>query len=167
MSRSELGTYTLMVSVVLWGILLGGVVYSHIVYFPVYLGGLPDSAVLVNGPHALDEGKFWMTVHPLVILSLITSTVINWRQPARRRLILLTFGAYILVIIVTSIYFLPELIAFADSPNSTISPAEWLARGNRWQYLSWIRGAVMFACIVPLLFALIKPVKRDLPADPN
>ena len=162
MSRSELGTYALMVSVVLWGVLLGGVVYSHIVYFPVYLGGLPDSAVLVNGPHALNEGKFWMTVHPLIILSLITSLVINWRQKARRHLILLTFGVYVLVIIVTSIYFLPELFAFAESPNSNLSSAEWLARGNRWQYLSWIRGAVMFACVVPLLFALIKPVDRHL-----
>ena len=158
---SRAGTYALMVSVVLWGILLGGVVYSHIVYFPVYLGGLPDSTVLVNGPYALNEGRFWMTIHPLVILSLIASLILNWRNGARRKLLAITMGIYILVIAVTSVYFLPELFAFAQSQGSTVSKEEWLARGNRWQYLSWLRGVVMFACIVPLLLALIKPEGRD------
>lgn len=157
MSKNGVGTYSLMLSVILWGVLLGGVVYSHLVYFPVFLGSLPDSAILVNGPHALNEGRFWMTIHPLVILSLIASIVLNWRQRVRRKLILITFGLYIAVIVVTSLYFLPELFAFAESPRSNVSPADWLERGNRWQYFSWIRGAVLFICIVPLLFAMITP----------
>ncbi len=158
------GTYALMVSVVLWGVLLGGMVFSHIVYFPVFLGGLPDSAVLVNGPYALNEGRFWIIIHPLVLLSLIFALVFNWGTQARRNLVLITFGGYILLIVATAIFFLPELFAFAESPSSNISAAEWLARGDRWQYLSWIRGAVMFACIVPLLFALIKPRAADIKA---
>lgn len=161
MQKVSAGTFALMMSVVVWGVLLGGIVYSHLVYFPVYLGGLPDSAVLVNGPHALNEGRFWMMIHPIAILSLIVSIALNWRHSPRRNLVLITLGAYILVIIVTSIYFLPELFAFAESQRSSISSAEWLARGNRWQYLSWMRGVVMFACIIPLLFALIRPEDRS------
>ena len=38
----------LIIAIILWGVLLGGVVYSHIVYFPVFLSNLPDSAVLVK-----------------------------------------------------------------------------------------------------------------------
>ena len=161
MPKLSAGTFALMVSVTLWGVLLGGVVYSHIVYFPVYLGGLPDSAVLVTGPHALNEGRFWMTIHPLVLLSLAVSVITNWRSRTRRNLIFATLGTYILVIIVTSIYFLPELFAFAESQRSNVSAAEWLARGNRWQYLSWIRGAVMFGCMVPLLLALVRTPYPD------
>jgi hypothetical protein len=161
MHRTGAATYALMLSIVIWGVIIGGVVYSHIVYFPVYLSALPDSAVLVNGPYALNEARFWVPFHSLAILSLIVSLALNWRNTSRRKLILLTLSIYIVVIIATSFFFLPELFAFADSPNSNLSPAEWLARGNRWQYLSWIRGTVMLACIVPLLFALVSPERAD------
>ena len=150
-------TIALMISVILWGTLLGGVVYSHLVYFPVYLSALPDSAVLVNGPYALNEEKFWMLIHPILILSLVITLVMNWRLRARRKLIAITMIIYAVAIAFTAVYFVPELRAFADSPKQTISPAESLARGQRWQYLSWLRGAFMFAAMVPMLIALTKP----------
>jgi hypothetical protein len=157
MAALRLGNISLMLSITLWGTLLGGIAYSHLVYFPKYLSALPDSAVVVNGPYGLHEAIFWMTIHPLLILSLIITLVLNWRLRARRKLILISFAVYALVLVVTQIYFLPELIAFERSPQSSLTPAEWLARGRRWQRLSWIRGAVCYAAFVPLLLALTKP----------
>lgn len=157
MATLGLRTYALFLAVILWGTLLGGIAYSHLVYFPVYLSALPDSAVVVNGPYGLHEAIFWITIHPLLIISLIITLVLNWRAPARRKLILISLGLYALVIIITQIYFIPELIAFERSPQSSVSPAEWLARGQRWQRFSWIRGATMYAGIVPLLIALTEP----------
>lgn len=156
MATPKLGNITLMLSAALWGTLLGGIAYSHLVYFPVYLSALPDSAVVVNGPYGLREGVFWMTIHPLLILSLAVTLVANWGLPARRRLILFSSALYVLVIAVTAVYFLPELVAFERSPQSGVAPAEWLARGRRWQTLSWARGATMYAGIFPLLLALTK-----------
>ena len=152
-------TLSLMLSVVLWGTLLGGIAYSHIVYFPVYLSALPDSAVVVNGPFGLHEERFWMTIHPLLILSLIVTLVLNWRLRTRRKLILISFAVYVLVLVVSALYFIPELGAFARSPRASLTPAEWLARGQRWQRLSWIRGAVCYAAFLPLLLALTKPAE--------
>jgi hypothetical protein len=167
MATLRLNTISLMMSIVLWGTLLGGIAYSHLVYFPAYLSALPDSAVVVNGPYGLHEAIFWMIIHPLLILSLIVGLVLNNRLKARRKLILISFTLYVLVIVITQIYFLPELIAFERSPESSVTPAEWLARGQRWQTLSWIRGAVMYAGIIPLLLALTKPAsvpKETVPA---
>ncbi|HEX8336249.1 MAG TPA: hypothetical protein VF621_05930 [Pyrinomonadaceae bacterium] len=163
MVTTRLGNISLMLSVVLWGTLLGGIAYSHLVFFPVYLSALPDSAVVVNGPYGLRESIFWMTVHPLLILSLVVALAANWRLRGRRRLILISFAVYVLVIVVTSLYFLPELVAFERSPQSGLPPAEWLARGRRWQRLSWVRGASMYAAFMPLLFALTKqaPVPQE------
>ena len=161
MATLRLGTYSLFLSVILWGTLLGGIAYSHLVYFPVYLSALPDSAVVVNGMYGLHEGIFWMTIHPLLILSLIAALVLNWKSRSRRKLILISIAIYFLVLVVTQIYFLPELAAFARSPESRVSPAEWLARGQRWQRLSWIRGGVMYAGILPLLLALTKTVTKE------
>lgn len=156
MTRFGLGTYLLFVVVILWGTLLGGITYSHMVYFPVYLSNLPDSAVLVTGTYPLRDGRFWMLIHPLLILTLSAALALNWKYKPRRKLILVSMAIYLVVIVTTSLFFLPELIAFEQSAKSNLSPAEWLARGNRWQYLSWIRGAVMYAAILPLLFALTK-----------
>lgn len=150
-------TVALMISVLLWGTFLGGIVYSHIVYFPVYLSALPDSSVLVNGPYALHEENFWMLIHPLLILSLITTLALNWKLRTRRKLIAITMVFYALAIIATTLYFVPELRAFANSPKLGISREVWFARGQRWQYLSWFRGSLMFVAMVPLLLALTKP----------
>ena len=153
-TRMRAGTIALMASILLMGILLGGIVYSHLVYFPVYLSSLPDSAVLVNGPYALQEQRFWLLIHPLAVLSLIVSLALNWKNRARRKLIAIPLIVYVLALVVTSLYFVPELMNFQNSRNLNVSRAEWYARGRRWQYLSWIRGTLMGLSIVPLLLAL-------------
>jgi hypothetical protein len=157
MPARNFGTFALMLAIVLWGTLLGGIAYSHLVYFPAYLSDLPASAVIVNGPYALNEGIFWMTIHPLLIISLVAALVLNWQAPARRRLIAISFAIYVIVLLLTFFYFLPELVLFKNSPQSTVPATEWLARGRRWQRLSWLRGAIMYLAFLPMLWALTKP----------
>ncbi|MFN2497832.1 MAG: hypothetical protein ABR557_01975 [Pyrinomonadaceae bacterium] len=149
----KLRNLSLFVTIILWATLLGGIVYSHIVFFPVYLSALPDSAALVHGPYALHEERFWMLIHPLLILSIIFALVLNWKLKKRRKLIAVTAGIYALAIAATTLYFVPELIAFQGSPGSSVSRADWFARGQRWQYLSWLRGVFMYVGFVPLLLA--------------
>ena len=159
MPTLRLSTVSLMLSIILWGTLLGGIAYSHLVYFPVYLSALPASAVVVTGPYGLNEAAFWMFIHPLLILSLIATLILNWRLRARRKLIGISLVVYALVLIVSSLYFIPELVAFKQSAEAGLSAAEWLARGQRWQHLSWLRGAVCYAAFVPLLLALATPAE--------
>lgn len=158
--RSKFGTYSLFLTVILWGTLLGGIAYSHLVYFPVYLSALPDSAVVVNGPYGLQETRFWMLIHPLLITSFVLTLLLNWQSHTRRKLVLLSFTVYVLMIAATLVYFVPELMAFARSPESNLSAAEWFARGQRWQTLSWIRGLICYLACLPLLLALTKPGLR-------
>lgn len=155
------GTYALMLSIVLWGVLLGGVAYSHIVYFPVYLAHLPESAALTNGPYALHEEHFWLLIHPVLVLSLVISLIANWRDAFRRKMVASTLGLYIAVLVVSSLYFIPQLQEFRESPTSNISTVEWQARGAHWQRMSYIRGGVLSIFSVPLLLALAKPRSTD------
>lgn len=145
-----------MLTVLLWGVLLGGVVYSHLVFFPVFLSNLPESSVVVSGPYGMKDAPFWMTIHPLLILSLTVSLISNWRDRARRLLIAVPLIIYVLMIVITTVYFLPELAAFEQSPSGGVSATEWATRANRWIYLSWMRGMILFACAVPLLLALTR-----------
>ena len=150
-------TIILIGAIIIWGVLLGGIVYSHIVYFPVFLSNLPDSAVLVNGKYALHEENFWMAIHPVLIVLLIITTISNWRNRPRRKKILISFVLYAVVLIVSSIYFIPELINFSKSATSLLPPSEWLRRSSNWMTYSIIRGIIMFAGIIPLFIALLKP----------
>ena len=84
---SRLATPALMLSLVVWGTLLGGIAYSHVVFFPVFLSALPDSAMVVTGPYGLHEEAFWIPIHPAMILSLISALALNWRSRSRRLLI--------------------------------------------------------------------------------
>jgi hypothetical protein len=157
MLKSKLGTYSLFVVIIFFGMLLGGAAYEHLVFFPRYLSDLPNSTALVNGKYGLNIGTFWMLIHPILIVSLITTLALNWSTRARRRRILITLAVYFSIIVVTQIYFLPELGAFRHSNESNISPAEWLERGHRWLVLSWCRAAVMYIATFPLLHALTIP----------
>ena len=157
----KLSTAALMVAIILWGTLLGGIAYSHLVYFPVYLSDLPNSAVVVNGPYGLNEVIFWAIIHPLLIISLVVALLLNWNSRLRRKLIAISFIVYVIVLLVSQFYFIPELALFRHSPESTVTAAEWLARGRRWQRLSWLRGLMMYLAIIPLLFALTKPAAES------
>jgi hypothetical protein len=161
METRKIATAALMLAIILWGTLLGGVVYSHLVFFPAYLSDLPNSAVVVNGPYGLSEVLFWAIIHPLLIIALTAALVLNWKSPARRKLIAMSFAVYVIVLLISSFYFVPELVLFRNSPQSTVTAAEWLARGRRWQRLSWLRGVTTYLAYVPLLFALTKPAEAD------
>ncbi|HLG02402.1 MAG TPA: DUF1772 domain-containing protein [Bacteroidia bacterium] len=149
--------FFLYLTVVTWGIIIGGVVYSHIVYFPPFLSHLPESTSMLKGDYGIHEENFWMFIHPVAILSTLAALMLNWKVTARRKFILTPTVIYALAILATATYFVPELIAFSESSDSTtVTAAEWLERGQTWQYLSWIRGSFMFAGFISLLIALTK-----------
>ena len=148
---------SLFTAITCWAILIGGIMYSHIVYFPPYLSHLPESNKLITGAYGLHDENFWMLVHPFTILSVIISLLLNWKLKVRRKFILIALGIYALVIVATTTYFLPGLFAFAEAGNdSAVTASAWYQRGQTWQHLSWIRGSFMLAGFIMLLIALIK-----------
>jgi hypothetical protein len=157
MSVLNRANIALMLCILSYGTMLGGIVYSHMVYFPAYLSALPDSAVIVNGPYALHEEVFWMMIHPLNIIFLTVALVANWRIKPRRTMIAATFAIYVVVLIVSSLYFIPQLAQFKRSPWAGLPPAEWAARSKMWMRLSITRGTICYLSFFPLLVALSTP----------
>ncbi|WP_276502751.1 hypothetical protein [Terrimonas pollutisoli] len=146
---------SLFLAITSWAALVGAILYSHIVFFPGYLSHLPESNKIITD-FDIQDGNFWMTAHPITILSTVSTFILNWKLKTRRKFILITLGIYVVALIATIFYFLPNLMLFADSMNSTVSPAEWYKRGQTWQHLSWIRGSAMIVGFVLLLVALTK-----------
>lgn len=166
MKPSNLATYALFPAAFLLGILAGGVVYSHVAFFPAYLADLPHSAVVVTGKHGINEAPFWLVLHPLLILSLLAALVLNWKILPRRTLIALGLGIYAAVLGASALYFIPELFAFAESAGSTLPDSAWAARARRWLMLSHVRGAFCLFAFVAILAALAKPAVATSTREP-
>lgn len=148
---------SLLITLMAWAILIGGVMYSHIVYFPAYLSNLPESNSLINGNYGLHDENFWLFVHPLAIVSTLTTLLLNWKLTTRRKFIVIPLGIYAMAIVATAFYFVPGLLAFADSHNATtVTPSEWFQRGQTWQHWSWVRGFSLFCGFAMLLVAWTK-----------
>lgn len=146
-------TVALMASVIIFGVMLGGGIYAAVVYFPPYLSDLPNSAVVVTGKYGLSEGYFWVPIHLLNLISLVTTLALNWKT-SRRRPIIIGFGLYFAILVITQLYFLPELGAFHHSASSTVTPAEWLVRARRWQALNYVRAVILVIAQAHFLLAL-------------
>jgi len=159
---------SLYIALTFWAIIIGGVMYSHIVYFPPYLSHLPESNKLITGDYGLHDGNFWMLVHPFTIVTTIATLTLNWRIKKRRNLILIAFGIYAIAIVATGTYFLPNLLAFASSSSGTTIPAsEWYQRGQTWQHFSWIRGSSLYVGFLTLLIALTRNHGQSHQTNPN
>src|SRR5450432_3243597 len=106
------GQLFLFIALILWGTLVGAMMYSHIVYFPPYLSHLPASNALINGLYGIHDEDFWKLIHPALILSLIITIILNWKLVERRKYLFIVLGIYALAIIATFAYFVPELMVF-------------------------------------------------------
>ncbi len=147
---------SLIIAIVFWATILGAIVYSHIVYFPPYLGNLPESNNLIKAEYGLHEENFWMFIHPFAILSTILTLILNWKLKQRRQLIIFCMAIYAAVIIATATYFVPELIDFAASTPENSNATNLLDRGQKWQYWSWARGVFMYLGFTLLVVGLTK-----------
>ncbi len=153
---------SLIITITIWATIMGGAMYSHVVYFPAYLSHLPESNQLITGEFGLHDSNFWMYIHPIAIVSFATTLVLNWKLEIKRKFILTTAITYVVILITTATYFVPELMAFADSTNDTsVTAANLFERGQTWQHLSWIRGIVIYCCFILLLIALTKNPKNE------
>lgn len=147
---------SLFIAIILWATLIGAVMYSHVVFLSAYLRHLPASTSLLSGPYGIHDENFWIPIHPVCILAMIVTLILNWNVLPRRKYILSTLIMYAIILVITFNYFVPELLAFAQSHQSTVPASEWLERGTRWERLSWIRGFFMYSGFVMLLIALVK-----------
>lgn len=164
---SKARNLSLFTTVLLWATLVGAIMYSHIVFLPSYLHHLPASTSLIKGPYGLVDERFWMLIHPVLILSLLAAILLNWKLQERRKYMLSAVGIYVIVLITTFSFFVPELKAFADSANSNLTAAEWLQRGKRWEMLSWVRGAFMYLGFALLLFSFAKSSTEEMVVRPQ
>lgn len=137
-----------------WGVLCGAIIYEHLAIVPVWAKCPPESLTMWRGPHRVRAERLWIPLHPVVVLLLVLSFVLNWSvEPVATR-ILITLVGYLVILAATAVFFVPELMKLVIDEQTVIDPAVWRARSLRWERLSIARGLVAVVLGLVLFDAL-------------
>ena len=136
-------------------IVLGAAVYEHVAVVPRWKLAPPASLAMFQGPYGINTAAFWKPIHPVTLLLLIVALIANWKT-ARRKLLLIHLSGYLLVLIITFIYFVPELISFMTMPYQQTVDQALVERAYRWETLSLIRLFFIVGLAFTILLSLIK-----------
>jgi hypothetical protein len=148
-------TILLILAAILFIIVIGGGVYEHIAVVPKWKQAPPESLAMFQGKYGLNPGNFWEKIHPVTLALLIAALVANWKT-ARKKYILITIAGYAVALVVTFLYFVPELLSIIHTPYQAVADNGLIKRAGTWEILSLIRLAYCFALAMVLLYALTK-----------
>ena len=149
-------TLLLILGCITYIIVIGGATYEHAAVVPVWTSAVPASLTMFQGEYGLAAANFWIPVHPVTIVLLVTALIANWRTP-RRPYILATLVGYVAILAVTFVYFVPELMAITQSPYGAFIDPDLTRRAKRWELLSLIRLGCLIVLALILLLGLSKP----------
>ena len=137
-------TLSLIIASISFIIVIGGATYEHLAVVPVWSKAAPASLTMFQGPYALRAQNFWIPIHPVTIVLLTISLLLNWRTE-RRKFILVTMSGYLSVLAITAVYFVPELMSITQTSFSTAVDFELTRRANLWENLSLVRLAFLLS----------------------
>ena len=136
-------------------IVIGGATYEHAAVVPVWASAPPASLSMFQGEYGLRAANFWIPVHPITIILLLAGSIANWKSE-RRNFMLVTLGGYVAVLLLTFLYFVPELVSITTSSFSNAVDSALVRRAKTWETLSLVRLVFLAGLAVSLLFGLSK-----------
>lgn len=124
-------------------LIIGAAVYEHLAVVPSWSAAPPSSLAMFHGTYPLESGNFWIPIHPITILLMVTALIANWNT-ARKKSILFVLLGYVAILTLTFIYFVPVLMEFITMPPADSVDPELTAKASTWELLSLIRLAFLF-----------------------
>ena len=112
-----------------FAIVIGGAVYEHIAIVPQWSAAPPASLAMFQGDYGVIADRFWMSIHPITLVLFIASLIFSWNT-ARKINILSVLVAYVIILIITATYFVPELLSILGSPFSNSVENDLVSRAK-------------------------------------
>jgi len=114
---------------------------------------------MFQGNYAIEPALFWKFIHPVTLTLFIITLGLNWKTE-RKKFILIPLITYIILLIVTFIYFVPELMSLIKTPYSEAVDEVVRKRGSLWITLSSIRLSLIVITTCILMLGLTKPATK-------
>ena len=132
-------------------IIVGAGLYEHLAVWPRAYISPPKSLSMFQGEFGINPTAFWAKIHPIILLLFVTALFLFWKTE-RRKFVLIPFIGYVIMIIATFTFYVPELIDIVSTEYSDSINQDLIERGSRWQILSLIR--LVFVTILTLFLFL-------------
>lgn len=154
-TRERITQILLWLSVVVWGCMLGGIIYETLVVVPVWTAALPESiGVMTHPSYPIVPSRMWIpfsNVHTLISIAVL---IVAWNQRSRRMWLLFAMAVVILSHAMQFGYFWPRNRAMA---GPGVSPAEVASMANQWRAVNWFRVGYIAAGFLATLRAFSIP----------
>jgi hypothetical protein len=148
----------LWISVLAWGILLGGKLFDHVVLVGAWSASPPESlGLLPYGPRfPVDTGDYFFPSSVALLVCSIGLFITGWKTPLGYRIWLFLPAAMLLITLIFTIqWFWPANRALwhvaMGAPDALQDRAEVIALTHQWVTYDWLRiaaGTVGFVCSV-------------------
>jgi hypothetical protein len=156
--RARLTRASLWISVLAWGILVGGKLFDLRVLVGAWSAAPPESlGLLPYGPRfPVDTGDYFFPSSVALLVCSFGGLIAGWNTPPRFRLLLAVPALMLLVtLIFTILWFWPANRALWDvargAPSAMRDRSEVIALVRQWVAYDWLRvvvGMVGFVCSV-------------------
>jgi hypothetical protein len=146
---------TLILACIAFISVIGAAVYEHIAVVPQWSAGPPLSLSMFQGEYGLNPAPFWQFIHPVTLVLLITSVILN-RKNSRKRFIGIGLLIYVTILVITALYFVPELMSIINTPFGNQTDEQLRNRAETWESLSLLRLFVLVITACILLSSLTK-----------
>lgn len=147
------------ISCLAFAIMIGGAVYEHLTVVPQWSAAPPVSLSMFQGEYGLNPELFWMSIHPVNIILFAATLIIHWKTK-RRKNVLITLISYFIILIITSIYFVPELLSITSTTYASAPDSDLTQRAKLWEILSLARLGVLMVLSIILFTGLTKQVNK-------
>jgi len=159
----------LWISVLAWGILVGGKLFDLRVLAGAWSASPPQSlSLLPYGPRfPVDTGDYFFPSSVALLVCSFGGLIAGWNTPARFRVLLAVPAVMLLVTLVfTVLWFWPANAALwavaRGAPSAMRDPAEVTALVTQWVRYDWLRVAVGMAGFVCSIRAISIPFPPSL-----
>lgn len=157
MTTRERITYILLwLSVVVWGCMLGGIIYETLVVVPVWSAAPPESTGVMTHPRfPIVPSRMWIPFSNLHTLISIAVVIFAWNQRSRRWWLLFALAVVIVSHVMQFGYFWPTNRAMAEAG---VAPTEAISMANQWKAVNWFRVGYIAAGFLATLRAFSIPL---------
>lgn len=162
----------LWVSVVAWGILLGGKLFDHVVLVGAWSASPPASLSLLpyGERFPVDTGDYFLPSSVTLLVCSFGLFVSGWRTPLRYRLSLFLPPLMLLVILLFTVrWFWPANAALwhvaQGAPDAIQDPSEIAALVRRWVAFDRVRIAAGLVAFLLCTWAISVPFPRSRSQD--
>jgi len=157
-SRGRITRMFLWISVLAWGVLVGGKLFDLRVLVGAWSASPPESlSLLPYGPRfPVDTGDYFFPSSVALLVCSVGGLIAGWSTPSRFRTLLAVPAVMLLVTLVfTVLWFWPANAALwavaQDAPHAIQDPTEVARQVTQWVMFDWLRvavGMVGFVCSI-------------------